>query len=272
MTQKLINSFILLFAALSFAQTKELTVTGKIVEDGSNFPLEYATVVFKDVNNPSSITGGITDANGNYNVNVSKGTYSISFEYIGFKTFTVNNKTINQNTDLGTTTLSVDAEALDEVEIVAEKTTVDIRLDKKIYNVGKDLTVRGGTVSDVLDNVPSVSVDVEGNVALRGNDNVRILINGKPSGLVGLNSTDALRQLPAESIEKVEVITSPSARYDAEGTGGILNIILKRSKLEGLNGAISTNVGYNPTAGINGNINFRTGNINIFNVAVINTY
>lgn len=265
MTQKLINSFILLFAALSFAQTKELTVTGKIVEDSSNFPLEYATVVFKDVNNPSSITGGITDANGNYNVNVSKGTYSISFEYIGFKTFTVNNKTINQNTDLGTTTLSVDAEALDEVEIVAEKTTVDIRLDKKIYNVGKDLTVRGGTVSDVLDNVPSVSVDVEGNVALRGNDNVRILINGKPSGLVGLNSTDALRQLPAESIEKVEVITSPSARYDAEGTGGILNIILKRSKLEGLNGAISTNVGYNPTAGINGNINFRTGNINIFN-------
>ena len=92
-------------------------------------------------------------------------------------------------------------EALGEVEVIAERTTVELRLDKKIYNVGKDLTVSGGTVSDVLDNVPSVSVDVEGNVSLRGNDDVRILINGKPSGLVGLNSTDALRQLPAESIE-----------------------------------------------------------------------
>jgi len=153
------------------------------------------------------------------------------------------------------------------VEVIAERTTVEIKLDKKIYNVGKDLTVRGGTVSDVLDNVPSVSVDVEGNVALRGNDNVTILINGKPSGLVGLNSTEALQQLPAESIEKVEVITSPSARYDAEGTAGILNIILRRSKLQGLNGAITTNVGYDPAAGISGNINYRTGDFNFFNTS-----
>ena len=127
------------------------------------------------------------------------------------------------------------------------------------------MTVRGGTVSDVLDNVPSVSVDVEGNVSLRGNENVTILINGKPSGLVGLNSTDALRQLPAESIERVEVITSPSARYDASGTAGILNIILRRSKLQGLNGAITANAGYPTTAGISGNINYRTGDFNFFN-------
>ena len=140
--------------------------------------------------------------------------------------------------------MEIDFQSLDEVEIIAERTTVEIKLDKKIYNVGKDLTVRGGTVSDVLDNVPSVSVDVEGNVSLRGNDDVRILINGKPSGLVGLNSTEALRQLPAESIERVEVITSPSARYDAEGTAGILNIILRRSKLQGLNGAITLNSGF----------------------------
>ena len=139
-----------------------------------------------------------------------------------------------------------------------------MRLDKKIYNVGKDLTVRGGTVSDVLDNVPSVSVDVEGNVQLRGNDDVRILINGKPSAITGLNSTDALRQLPAESIEKVEVITSPSARYDAEGSGGIINIILRRSKLQGLNGALTANGGYPWSAGINGNLNYRTGDLNFF--------
>ena len=161
--------------------------------------------------------------------------------------------------------LEIDLETLGEVEIIAERTTVEIKLDKKIYNVGKDLTVSGGTVSDVLDNVPSVSVDAEGNVALRGNDNVRILINGKPSGLVGLNSNDALKQLPAEAIEKVEVITSPSARYEAEGTAGIINIILRRSKLQGLNGAVTANVGRPDAAGISGNINYRTGDINFFN-------
>ncbi|PKG52861.1 outer membrane beta-barrel family protein [Olleya sp. 1-3] len=260
----------LLFLALNtaFAQSgadDKVTITGKILEKDTNAPLEYATVVFKNAKSPSDVSGGITDGTGNYSIEVNKGTYDISFEYIGFKTETIPNKTITADQNLKTQYLFMDAEALDEVEIVAEKTTVQIRLDKKIYNVGKDLTVRGGTVSDVLDNVPSVSVDVEGNVALRGNDNVRILINGKPSGLVGLNSTDALRQLPAESIERVEVITSPSARYESEGTAGILNIILKRSKLEGLNGAITTNVGYNPSAGINGNINYRTGDINIFN-------
>ena len=168
---------------------------------------------------------------------------------------------------LGSLKLEADLQALEVVDIIAEKTTVEIKLDKKIYNVGKDLTVRGGSVSDVLDNVPSVSVDIEGNVALRGNENVRILINGKPSGLVGLNSTDALRQLPADAIEKVEIITSPSARYDAEGTAGILNIILRRSKLLGLNGAVILNAGHPDQLGASGNINYRTGNINIFNTS-----
>ncbi|RAJ16254.1 TonB-dependent receptor domain-containing protein [Olleya aquimaris] len=271
MTKKFIVCCLLaLFLNVSFSQNTTddtVTITGKVLEKDTNIPLEYATIVLKNIKNPSDISGGITDANGNYAVEVKTGTYAVSFEFIGFKTETIPNKTITKNENFNTIYLSIDAEALDEVEIVAEKTTVEIRLDKKIYNVGKDLTVRGGTVSDVLDNVPSVSVDVEGNVALRGNDNVRILINGKPSGLVGLNSTDALRQLPAESIEKVEVITSPSARYESEGTAGILNIILKRSKLQGLNGAITTDVGYNPAAGINGNINYRTGNINIFNTS-----
>jgi outer membrane receptor protein involved in Fe transport len=155
-------------------------------------------------------------------------------------------------------------EQLEGVEVIAERTTVELRLDKKIYNVGQDLTVSGGTVSDVLDNVPSVSVDVEGNVQLRGNDDVRILINGKPSAITGLNSAEALQQLPAESIEKVEVITSPSARYDAEGSGGIINIILRRSKLQGMNGALTANLGDPTRYGLNGNLNYRTGDVNIF--------
>ena len=244
-----------------------MTVSGKILEKDTNIPLEWATVVISNPTDGKIVSGGSANEKGDFNFKVVAGTYNVSFEFMSFKTQTLKAREINKSTDFGNIYLIESATTLEEVELIAEKTTVEIKLDKKIYNVGKDLTVRGGTVSDVLDNVPSVSVDVEGNVALRGNDNVRILINGKPSGLVGLNSTDALRQLPAESIERVEVITSPSARYDAEGTGGILNIILRRSKLQGLNGAITTNVGYNPAAGINGNINYRTGDLNIFNTS-----
>jgi len=248
-------------------QQKEVTITGKIIDKDSNQPLEYATIAFFSKRENKIVTGGITDEKGNFSIPVPIGMYDILIEYISFKTQTISSRRLAQSKNIGTYFLEIDMEALDEVEVIAERTTVEIKLDKKIYNVGKDLTVRGGTVSDVLDNVPSVSVDVEGNVALRGNDNVRILINGKPSGLVGLNSTDALRQLPAEAIEKVEVITSPSARYDAEGTAGILNIILRRSKLQGLNGAITVNSGYPLSAGISGNINYRTGDFNFFNTS-----
>ncbi|WP_034059062.1 outer membrane beta-barrel family protein [Lacinutrix jangbogonensis] len=267
MYRVIITTFLILFSSFFASAQKEVIVTGKILEQDTNIPLEWATVVVSNPNDGKIITGGTANEKGEFNFTINAGTYNVSFEFISFEKVTISNKVIDKSYDFGTLYLIEDATTLEEVELIAEKTTVEIKLDKKIYNVGKDLTVRGGTVSDVLDNVPSVSVDVEGNVALRGNDNVRILINGKPSGLVGLNSTDALRQLPAESIEKVEVITSPSARYDAEGTGGIINIILRRSKLQGLNGAITTNVGYNPSAGINGNVNYRTGNVNIFNTS-----
>ncbi|MBU2938717.1 TonB-dependent receptor family protein [Lacinutrix sp. C3R15] len=270
MTKQLFAFLCISFFTLnSFAQ-KEIKITGSILEQETLQPLEYATVAFFSKKENRMITGGITDEKGNFNIPVTVGLYDISIEFIGFGTKTIPNQNLTKDTNLGQLFLSEDTESLGEVLVIAERTTVEIKLDKKIYNVGKDLTVRGGTVSDVLDNVPSVAVDVEGNVSLRGQENVRILINGKPSGLVGLNSTDALRQLPAESIEKVEVITSPSARYDSEGTAGILNIILRRSKLQGLNGAITTNAGYNPSAGISGNINYRTGNVNIFNTTAYN--
>ncbi|KZS42662.1 TonB-dependent receptor [Aquimarina aggregata] len=250
--------------------TGPINIKGIILDQDTNTPLEYATLSFFNPRLQKVVTGGITDGNGQFNIEIDAGVYDISIEYISFETKKISKQKLFKNTDLGTITLALDRESLDDVVVIAEKTTVEVRLDKKIYNVGKDLTVSGGTVSDVLDNVPSVSVDVEGNVALRGNDNVRILINGKPSGLVGLNSTDALRQLPAESIERVEVITSPSARYDAEGTAGILNIILRRSKLQGLNGAITINSGYPLRAGISGNINYRTGDFNFFTTSGYN--
>ncbi len=269
MKLQLTTFLFLLFVSSSFAQ-REVTVSGKVIDAEEKYPLEYATISFFSKSENKIVTGGITDLEGNFNIQVPIGLYNVSVEYLSYKTKTYPDKRIDKKIDLGTVGLSLNLEALDQVEIIAERTTVEIKLDKKIYNVGKDLTVRGGTVSDVLDNVPSVSVDVEGNVALRGNDDVRILINGKPSGLVGLNSTEALRQLPAEAIERVEVITSPSARYDAEGTAGILNIILRRSKLQGLNGAVTVNAGYPTQAGISGNINYRTGDFNFFNTTNYN--
>ncbi|GMN05396.1 outer membrane beta-barrel family protein [Croceitalea sp. MTPC5] len=244
--------------------TSPIKIKGTVIDKDTGQPLEYATFILESVRDTKNITGGITDLDGKFEVEAMPGMYNLSVEYISYTTFQQERQLMRNDTDLGIIGLSIDVAQLDEVAVVAERTTVELRLDKKIYNVGSDLTVSGGTVSDVLDNVPSVSVDVEGNVQLRGNDDVRILINGKPSAITGLNSTDALRQLPAESIEKVEVITSPSARYDAEGSGGIINIILRRSKLQGLNGALTTNFGYPTQAGINGNLNYRMGNLNIF--------
>jgi hypothetical protein len=260
----LVSLFVTNLDAKNNEPIDKISILGKVIDKDTKQPLEYATVVVKNLNG-EIITGGITGVDGSFDVIVARGTYNISVEFISFKTHTIKNIDINKTTDLGVISLEIDAQALDEVEIIAEKSTVEIRLDKKIYNVGKDMTVKGGSASDVLDNVPSVTVDVEGNVSLRGNDNVKILVNGKPSGLVGLSGTDALRQLPADAIEKVEVITSPSARYDAEGTAGILNIILRKGKAQGFNGSLSVNAGDPDNFGASANVNYRTKKANFFN-------
>lgn len=263
-------TFVLLLLSVSIlpvnghqAPKKTVIITGKVLHKSTEQPLEYATVAFlKD--NGEVAGGGITTQNGTFSIEIPAGIYTISTEFIGFKPEVRKANQFFNSKNIGIILLEEDATLLGEVEIVAERTTVELHLDKKIYNVGRDLTVSGGSVSDVLDNVPSVSVDVEGNVALRGNDNVRILINGKPSGLAGLNSSEGLRQLPAEAVQKIEVITSPSARYDAEGTAGILNIILRRSKMQGFNGALTTNFGYPLSAGVSANLNYRVGDFNFF--------
>jgi len=240
-----------------------ITVTGTVIDKDTGEPLEYATLVLQSVENPSQVTGGITDQMGLFSVEAIAGNYNLSIEYISYKTYTLNNQTLNTDINLGTIAIGLDVSQLDEVELVAERTTVELRLDKKVYNVGQDLTVKGGSVTDVLDNVPSVSVDVEGNISLRGNESVRILINGKPSALSGL-SPDALKQLPADAIQKVEVITNPSARYDAEGTAGILNIVLKQKKTVGLNGAINATLGTPKNNAGTLNLNLRRDKFNLF--------
>lgn len=252
---------ILLIGCYNLINAQKITISGTVLESDSKQKLEYATIILKPVDK-STVTGGITNINGKFNVEIKKGTYKVSVEYISFLTKDLGIKTFTKNTNLGVIYLKEDADSLDEIEIIAEKSTVEIRLDKKIYNVGKDMTVKGGTASDVLNNVPSVTVDVEGNVSLRGNDNVSILINGKPSNF---SADEALRQLPANAIKKVEVITSPSARYDAEGTAGIVNIILRKGKAQGLNGTTSINTANFTGYGISTNFNYRVKKFNFFN-------
>ena len=208
----------------------KVKVTGKVVDKTSNQPLEYATITLKNTKNPKAISGGITNNKGEYVADVIPGIYDITIEFISFKNVEIKGKKITEATSLGTTGLEEDASQLNEVVVRADKSSVEIKLDKKVYNVGQDMMVKGGTVSDVLDNVPSVSVDSEGNVSLRGSDNIRILIDGRPSQAI--NVAEALRQLPADAIEKVEVITNPSARYDAEGGSGIINIVLKKYSIK----------------------------------------
>ena len=247
----------------------KLVITGKVIDKETNQPLEYATITLKNKNRPDLIQGGITDAEGNFRIESFPGQYDINVEFISFATYSQNDVSIKSSLNLGTIALKIDANELEEVELVGEQTQVEIRLDKRIYNVGKDITVRGGSVADVLGNIPSITVDVEGNVALRGNNNVRILINGKPSGLIGISGPDGLRQLPSESIEKVEVITSPSARYDAEGTGGILNIILKKQERSGFNGNFNINGGVPETFRGTATVNWKTKKINLFSTNTI---
>ena len=262
----LIVALILLLSLTAFAQRpegKKVTVSGKVIEKGTNLPLEYATIVFEN-STTKQLSGGITDENGVFKFEVIAGNYNVRAEFISFKTVTIPQKVFNADSNLGTIQMEADVAQLNEIEVIAEKSTVEIKLDKRVYNVGKDMMVKGGTVSDVLDNVPSVTVDAEGTVALRGNENVKILIDGKPSGLAGINIADALKLLPADAVEKVEVITNPSARYDAEGGGGIINIVLRKGKANGVNGSVMVNAGDPETYGTSINLNKKSDDYNLF--------
>lgn len=256
---------VLLFVSLStFAQGgPKFTISGRVIEKTTNQPLEYASVLVFNANNPSISDGVLTNEKGEFSIAMPAATYNIKVEFLGFKTVELNGKNIASDTFLGTVYVAEDSKMLQEVVVIAEQKSVEIKLDKKIYNVGQDMTVKGGTASDVLDNVPSVAVDQEGNVSLRGNDNVKVLIDGKPSGISG-DISDVLKSLPADAVSKVEVITNPSARYEAEGGAGIINIVLKKGKAQGINGSISGTVGDPKNYRLNGNVNFRGEKYNFF--------
>ena len=241
-------------------------IKGVVTDKANVQPLPFATVgVFSQKD--SLIGGGITDEEGKFQVDLPFGQFYALVEFMGFEAikspvFTLSRE--NSNLDLGTLSLSSTASDLNEVVVQGEKTLMELSLDKRIFNVGKDLANAGGNASDILMNLPSVAVDPEGNVSLRGSANVRILIDGKPSGLVSFKGSSGLRQLPANLVERVEVITNPSARYEAEGMAGVINIILKKDSKQGFNGSGELITGYPVNLGFTANLNYRKNRINWF--------
>lgn len=252
------------------AMAKTIVVSGKVIEKQTNVPLGYATISFIERGQETPIFGGITNEDGIFSIEVEEGTYNIKIEYIGFIPVILENRKIMEDDDLGAIYLSEDTQALSEVVVKGEKRLVETKLDKKVYNISKDLTAQSTNALQALNNVPSVAVSVDGGITLRGNSNVRILVNGKPSGLVGINNTQGLERLAANTIEAIEVITNPSARYDAEGASGIINIVLKKGRNLGFNGSVQTILGTPKNYGLNTNINYRTKRFNVFANTAIN--
>ncbi|NUO01839.1 MAG: TonB-dependent receptor [Saprospiraceae bacterium] len=256
----------LCFSVTLIAQ-KQVRLIGKVVDAATQAPLSYATISLFELKDSTLVAGNITDDTGLFSIEAAPGVYFAKIEFLSYQTKTIASLTISgdKNTgDMGIIALQAQATTLNEVVVQAEKSQMQMSLDKKVFNVGKDLGNAGGNAADVLDNVPSVQVDVEGNVSLRGSDNVRILIDGKPSGLIGLGSSNGLRQLPANLIDKVEVITNPSARYEAEGMSGIINIVLKKDVRTGVNGSFDLTTGYPDNHGAAINLNYRTAKLNLF--------
>jgi len=265
---KIIASLLILFSTLqSTAQeTKTVYLKGKVLESETQLPIEGAGITLLNPIDQKKIAGIATDKNGEFSIQVVTGNYHIKIEFISFKAILLENRLVDKDMNLGILSLQTDVKLLKAVDVIGEKSSVSLDLDKKTFNVGKDLISKGGNANDILNNVPSVNVDANGAISLRGNSGVRVLINGKPSMI---SANNGLEQIPASSIEKVEVITNPSAKYEAQGGAGIINIVLKKNSLSGLNASVQAGVG-SPT-NYNGNVNlsFKTEKFNLFsNVGV----
>ncbi len=261
--KKIILLFVVTFCINLAAQesTKSIRITGKIMEKKTNTPLEFATISFQSITDKKIITGAITDNKGSFEIQLVSGKYKLKAEFIGLKSFIMDSINLQTNQNLATIYLEEDATLLETIDVKAEQSSIEYKLDKKIFNVGSDIITKGGTANDILNNVPSVSVNSNGAVSLRGNSGVRILINGKPSVL---SANNGLEQIPSESIEKIEVITNPSSKYDSQGTAGIINIILKKNKVSGFSNSIQVTTGVPSNHAFGYNVSYKTSKINLF--------
>jgi outer membrane receptor protein involved in Fe transport len=257
-------------------------ITGYVVDSTVTKAVEFANIglINKATNKP--VDGTTADEKGKFTLNrIPKGEYKLSISFIGFKNFTADNLVVEEkgtNIDLGVIKLSPNVQTLEEVTVSGQKAIIEDKVDRLVYNAEKDGTSKGGDATDVLKKVPMLSVDLDGNVSLKGNSNVRVLINNKPSSIMASSVADAMKQIPADMIKSVEVITSPSAKYDAEGSSGIINIITKKNTLQGLTLNIDTSVGIRGSnLGLNGNyrkgkMGFSVGGFGRFNYNVVGAF
>lgn len=252
--------------AMSDPTEKPGKISGTVFDKKLDVPIPYVTVVVKNTKG-EILTGGVTDDNGIFSIkDIPEGTSMVSIQYIGYKVYSteITISTNNRNVDMGRIFLEEDMASLDEVTVVAERSTIEQKLDRKVINVGKDLTTAGPTASDIMNNLPSVSVDPQtGEISLRGNENVRVMVDGK---LSNVPVAQLLKQIPSTSIKQIELITNPSAKYNPEGMSGIINIILHKNVNVGFNGNASVGLTYEENAKFTGGLdmNYRNGKFNLY--------
>ncbi|MFH1313499.1 MAG: TonB-dependent receptor [Candidatus Eisenbacteria bacterium] len=241
------------------------TIKGRVVDVVTGLPLEYANLILFDRSGGSQATGTITHKDGHFELTtVRPGSYDLEIKFMGYRTERVEDIRVTptqMSVDVGTVALQRSVIALDEIEVSADKPDIVYQIDKKVINVGKRYTTTSGTAVDVLENVPSVTVDIDGNVSLRGSTSFTVLLDGRPTVL---DPNDVLQQIPASTIDNIEIITNPSAKYDPDGISGIINIVTKKSKLEGVSGTVNLNAGLKNKYGADFLINFKRTGFNAY--------
>ena len=249
------------------AQTGSSIVVGVLKEKTSGMPVEFATIALHEAETGQMVTGCMTDSAGLFRMEkVSAGKYYAEGSFVGCQSVRTDVFSVKKGmtTDVGILYIK-EGEQLGEVVVEGRKPTFTAKLDRKVFNVEQDLMSSSGSASDLMQNIPSIDVDMDGSVSLRGNSNVTILINGKPSAMMGAKTRgDALNQLSASSIERIEVITNPSAEYKPDGMSGIINIVLKKDAKQGLNGTLNANVGSYGRQNAGLNLNYGLDRLNIF--------
>ncbi len=236
--RKFLTIAFILVTLITFGQNNQIKgdgkITGTLVDSTLNTPVEFATLsLFRLPNLTQPIDGTLTDEKGKFELkNLAPGQYAVKFSFMGYLDKVVSNLTVSdnqKNVNLGNVVFSANVKMLEEVSVTGQAALIDEKVDRLVYNAERDITSRGADAAEVLRKVPLLTVDLDGNVQLRGSSNIRVLINNKPSTIMAASVADALRQIPADQIKTVEVITSPSAKYDAEGSSGIVNIITKKN-------------------------------------------
>jgi hypothetical protein len=263
--RQIIIILLLVLQLHGYAQKGEqsYTISGSVVDD-QDVAIPFANAAVYSNLDSTLVGGAASDESGRFTIQLKPGNYYMEVTFLSFQPSIIPGlNLINKDIDLGVVVLNADTRVLETVEVEGERSQMELQLDKRVFNVGSDLSTRGGNAADILNNVPSVNVEIDGTVSLRGNENVRILINGKPSGLTS-RDPDALRNLQANLVERVEVITNPSSRYEAAGEVGIINIVLKKNQQNGLNGTFTGMIGHPDAIGGSYTLNLRRKKFNLF--------